>query len=574
MKILFEAYEYPVAVLNKYFCHGILHTNDNQETRVIEYVGYFYYVDEQHPLESDSVFILPKVFMDEDNHPFGLDGVLPEDVIDFNSSEELSLDKHVKEIIFNLSVWLYKAIDTYQKRNEETTITKFENIQNVISSKSDSSATFLDIILRLLAFRKEHKNLLTFISVVNHSNKDKIHWRKTISANQPYMQKGKPVYVDFRAKEKIVDYDEELLVLFFSVLEYIRKKYYFKVEVDINYQLISYSRIETMIDSCKGTRLLKSIRKKYFTDELVALWQLLYSFFDKAERVANKRYHEDRLLVKDFPRVFEDMIDYLISDEEYPRELKEQEDGKIIDHIFVGSSLINKGDSIYYVGDSKYYKIGKELESKSVAKQFTYAKNIIQRNINVMQGFDKGDKGCYFSYRDDVLTYGYDITPNFFISAKVDKDIERYDYNQLNLENISKKIEDNLSRHFDNRLFDRDTLILQRYNVNFLYVLSTYASLAENNRIAFRNQMRQEIHDDLLQVISDEYKLYQVDIPEEMMQQFIHEHYWKHHGRFYSFCQSGRRILLFASSRASKFADVKHMQEEFACHLYDWICES
>ena len=570
MKILFESYEYPVGVLNKYFSHGFLHTNDALMKRVIEYVGYFYYVDEKHPSESDSVFILPKVFLDECNHPFGIENMMPEDVIDLNNSDSMQNDKHVKECIFGLSVWIYKAIETYRKRNQETTITKPENIKNVMSNKSDSSSTFLDIILRLLDFRKEHKNLLTFISVVSHSNKNKIHWRKTISNSQPYLQKGRPVYSDFRAKEKVVNYDEELLVLFFSVLVYIHKKYYFQTEIDVNYHLLSYSKIQAMIDSCKGTRLLKSIRKKYFTDEMVALWRLLYVFFDKAEQVANKRYHEDMLLVKDFPKVFEDMIDYLISDDDYPKELKEQDDGKIIDHIYVDKSLLNIEDNIYYVGDSKYYRIGADLESKSVAKQFTYAKNIIQRNVNVTRGFDKGDKKRYFSYRDDELTYGYDVTPNFFISAMVDKEIGRYSYNQLQLENISKDFEDFLNRHFHNRLFDRDTLILQRYNINFLCVLSAYASQDENNRVSVRKHMRQEIHDDLQKVLSDNYKFYLVVLPEEEMKPFVQRHYWKHHGRFYSYKQSGKRQLIFATAKSSELADKEKLQNELSCKLKDW----
>ncbi len=570
MKILFESYKYPVEVLNKYFSHGCLHTNGPLTTRAIEYVGYFYYVDEKQPSESDGVFILPKVFLDEHNHPFGIDSIMPKDAIDLNNSDNLQKDKSIKEGIFELAIWIYKAIEAYQKRNLATIITQSGNIQNVVSSKSDSSSTFLDVILSLLDFRKKHKNLLTFISVVNHSGKNKIHWSKTISNRQPYLQKGKPVYSDFCAKEKVVDYDEELLVLYVSVLEYIRKRYYFKTEIDVNYPLLSCSKIQFMIDSCKGTRLLKSIRKKYFTDELVALWQLLYVFFDKAEKVANKRYHEDVLLVRDFPKVFEDMIDYLISDDDYPKELKEQDDGKIIDHIYVGKSLLNKKGYIYYVGDSKYYKIGEDLESKSVAKQFTYAKNIIQRNVNVTQGFDKGDKRCYFSYRDDELTYGYDITPNFFISAKVNNEIGCYNYSQLQLENISKDFEDGLNRHFHNRLFDRDTLILQRYNINFLYVLSAYATQDENNRISVRRHMRQEFHDDLQKVISDNYKFYLVDIPEEEMLRFVQRLYWKHHGRFYSYCASGKRQLMFATAKSSELADKEKLQSELSCRLMDW----
>lgn len=42
-----------------------------------------------------------------------------------------------------------------------------------------------------------------------------------------------------------------------------------------------------------------------------------------------------------------------------------------------------KDDTIYYIGDSKYYKRGNSLGKESVYKQFTYARNVIQWNIDL-----------------------------------------------------------------------------------------------------------------------------------------------------------------------------------------------
>ena len=43
---------------------------------------------------------------------------------------------------------------------------------------------------------------------------------------------------------------------------------------------------------------------------------------------------------------------------------KKQEDGKIVDHLFSAPSLIDgEAKQTYYIGDSKYYKIGHELTS-------------------------------------------------------------------------------------------------------------------------------------------------------------------------------------------------------------------
>jgi hypothetical protein len=542
MKVFFEAYEYPLEILREYLSPYLYHAGKSQDKGVIGHVGYFFNVNEEEPSQSDSVFILPKVFIDKDEHPFGLEEKKPEDVIELDTKEDIMIQNGIPQLVFGLSVWIYKAIEHYKKRNTETKSVNEAKIQNVVSNKNDESETFLEIVLQLIAFHKKHRSLLTYISIVNNSNRNKIHWAKTISRNQPIIRNGKPAYVTFRTKEKIVNYDEELIVLFYSVLEYIRQRFHFKVSLDVNYELIPVRKIQSMIDSCKGTRLLKSIRRKYFTDELVALWNLLYVFFDKSERIANKRYHEETLLVKDFQLVFEDMIDYLISDENYPDELKNQDDGKIVDHIYKDKSLVYD-ELIYYVGDSKYYKSGEKLGKNSIAKQYTYAKNIIQRNINVWEGFDMQKdhtKKHYLPYRDE-RTHGYNITPNFFISGVVKRDENGYKTDE-GFRNVSNGLL--LNRHYEDKLFDRDTLILQRYNINFLYVLTSYASQQQYDRDAFRAIARRTFRNDLKKVIARNYHIYQVEIPNgETIEQVVHDNYWELEGKVFSFDD----VLLYAT---------------------------
>lgn len=60
---------------------------------------------------------------------------------------------------------------------------------------------------------------------------------------------------------------------------------------------------------------------------------------------------------------------------------KNLEDGKIIDHLYKENSLIfssGESDKIWHIGDSKYYSDPEDIRGQSIAKQFTYAKNIIQ----------------------------------------------------------------------------------------------------------------------------------------------------------------------------------------------------
>ena len=98
---------------------------------------------------------------------------------------------------------------------------------------------------------------------------------------------------------------------------------------------------------------------------------------------------------------------------------KKQEDGKIVDHLFTAKSLINdESSNTYYIGDSKYYKMGNELGKESIYKQYTYARNVIQWNLDIFNSGIKPESGI--KLRDDE-TEGYNIIPNFFISATMDE---------------------------------------------------------------------------------------------------------------------------------------------------------
>ena len=88
-------------------------------------------------------------------------------------------------------------------------------------------------------------------------------------------------------------------------------------------------------------------------------------FFDEARQVYITTEKREYLLVKSFYVVFEAIIDELVGDNPLPDGMeKKQEDGKIVDHLFTAQSLIDsEAKQTYYIGDSKYYKMGHELGS-------------------------------------------------------------------------------------------------------------------------------------------------------------------------------------------------------------------
>lgn len=359
MILLFEEYQYPKQRLNEALSgYDYMCTELRNGKAKVQYVGYFFSKE-----RDDSVFILPKVFIEEHNQQkLAFGKYLPEDIIFINAFENGAVKKIIDDsdhnVIFELSVWIYRAITQFVSRNIDTNIVEDTVIQNPTDANGNKSQTMLDIILQLLDFHKKHRHLFTYISIINASGNNKIHWAKTINKTQPLMVGKTPYYVEFRNKSKVVNLDEELIVLFYSTLEYLCSTYNFRIKSDVQYELLSVQKISDLIKTKRGTRILKKIRRKYFTDEFVKLWRLLFTFFDMAENIKSHKYHEDRLLVKNFNIVFEDMIDYLIGSKmgDIPDELKNQADGKIVDHIYKSKSLIDDHD-IYYVGDSKYYPL-------------------------------------------------------------------------------------------------------------------------------------------------------------------------------------------------------------------------
>lgn len=84
------------------------------------------------------------------------------------------------------------------------------------------------------------------------------------------------------------------------------------------------------------------------------------------------------------------------------------------------------------------------------------------------------------------------MIPNFFISGFVYDD-HRYNAGE---KNIRKHYNGNgehcttVSYQFPDRLFDRDTLFLSQYDVNFLYVLFLYARNKANEKAQWKRKVR------------------------------------------------------------------------------------
>lgn len=511
------------------------------------YVGYCY-----SKTAKDVIFFLPKVVLtgehNDENVADTIFGATPQDIIDFNSdSIKLKFTeegcKEYKEFLSTLSIWIYRTISVYKETHNDN-ILEPKEYQGESRGKKIKHNTLLDVIIALRDFNKNNQDYFTFIAKNIHSGFNKIQWQKTITSTNPVFLKGQPIYTDPVNRKKMVNFDEELLVIFFSILNYIREEHGFSFDINIHYQLISLDKIKrSYIDKNLGCRRLKQIKYKYFSDKALRIWDLCYAFFDREYKISINRQAEDFLLAKNFNLIFEAMIDTLISGDDkqkLPKELTDQRDGKLVDHMFIGQGLIEQSnlpaELTYYIGDSKYYKRSKDdttvLGDKSIYKQYTYAKNVIQWNMNLF--LDDNDDGEQPQLRDS-LTEGYNPIPNFFISARIPNKKEGnkfLSFEEGQLEPQANGIQFN--RQFENRLFDRDTLLLCHYDVNFLYIVSLYGRANKSKQATWREYVRKEFRKKIQDTFNQLYTFRTIQ-PRDGMDcyRFLKENFSQLNGKIY-----------------------------------------
>ena len=521
MRILIEEYQYEYEdVYDVLKGLGVL--QDVAGKVSLSYVGYYFNDD---PDVNDCVFILPKVLLEGE---FGKEKVFghiePKDLINAEYCKELTTEEHT--FIYNLSVWIYRAItvfrdhefDRVEDGKRQSSIVLYKQAPMMGHTRKRKANTFLDVLLTLQEWNKRNESFVMFIVKNLHSGYNKINWTRTISRSQAVIQESgcgsrrqDVSYLNPINKKRQINFDEELLVIYYSVLQHMHDEYGFPVRINVNFPLIQGEKFKRYINGY-GKRRLKQIKYKYFSDKALELWELCYAFFDRPDNIMLNVDQREYLLVKSFHIVFEAIIDELIAgDQTLPKELKDQPDGKRVDHIYQYQELTNNAtdDHIYYIGDSKYYKRGNSLGKESVYKQFTYARNVIQWNIDLFNDGKTEDRNGHVKLRDDV-TEGYNIIPNFFISAnqnvlQPEDDIKLIDSDK---EAGQRRQQYYLSRQFENRLFDRDTFLLAHYDVNFLFVIALYGRNHQSSKVAWRNKVRKMFRKEIQQMLKDNFEFY------------------------------------------------------------------
>ena len=521
-----------------------------------------------NPHIKDCVFILPKVLIDENEKAFG--HIDPTDLIHLDKAE--SLTEEERRFIYEFAVWIYRALYVFKNSNPDNDIIYHKQMTKVGNHHRHMTNTFLEVLLALVDFNKKNQNFFMMVLRNLHSGNNKINWTKTISSSQAFVQdEEEPIYLDPVNKKRQINFDEELLVIFFSILNYIRGRYGFPVQIQMGYELIQGEQFNRYLNGYGQIRL-RQIKYKYFSDKTLYLWELCYAFFERSHQIAITSELQEYLVAKNFNIVFEAIIDELVGDKELPEGLKDQPDGKIVDHLYSYKSLTTTGDEnkdVFYIGDSKYYKLGNEIGSESVYKQFTYARNVIQWNMNLfLDGKDNNWSKRVSKYRDEV-TEGYNIVPNFFISARMDKELS-YD------DKIYETQKDNkffIQRHFENRLFDRDTLLIYHYDVNFLYVVSLYAQNDDGAKQQWKDKVRALFRKEIQQKLQGDFKFYAMTAhPNVDATQYIEENFKEVLGKLYQPFPNKEFFSLALDSNEKYKLENDQLLEELRKHFYVEEC--
>lgn len=564
MKIFIEGESYPIKILKDTF--GEKFYSPNGVNGIIDNVGYY------HNNNNEVIYLLPKVFI---NTKGLILNKYPKDLFAENSIDDVIESQDELNWLKRFLIIFYKGLIEYRVRYKNTIQSKGDVLQ-LSSSLGENEYSFLDIVLSFVNFHKKNKNTILFIHKKQTSAKHKkVNWGKTVRKSNPFVtNEGIPIYSELNVKKKYIDTEEELLCMFYSVLNHLKTEYNFSIQIDESYTIAKGSAYEKL--AANAPQLLKKIRYKYFSDTLVKMYKLLELYFSKSNKVSIQNKNEDFIMVKYYHLIFEDMIDKLITSKIDSKEtskgvslkkLKENKDGKIIDHLFEYDSLIDHDESIFYIGDSKYYKTNNEVQENSIYKQFTYAKNVIQFNIDLLNEGKKINNNI--RYRDKV-TEGYNITPNFFIQGVV-TDIFNFDDDKLAID-FDKGIKH--SYHFKERIFDRDSLFVNHYSINFLFVLKSYTDKSSFELEKYRVEIHKKFRTNFVSYLKKQnlFKFYQTEFEsKELLKQFIDTEFRNLTGRVYISKSNDKRLILAINGSDIElkeyFTDIydkgKHLRETY-----------
>jgi hypothetical protein len=543
MKILVERYAYtPDLLQNRIPQDWLLPLQDGRV--MLNRVGYY-----RSTHQEELFLIVPKIFETTPHHfdNIPLEQLAQKDVATL--FKDFERNQSEIDYIYRFALSLYLSLREFQKRTHETTIIRQDYLQNILSTLSDNETSELDCVMSLVEFFRNNRDLIIFkLKQIQSQHFKKTDWRKTVQKTTPFfVNDGKtPLYTQTIQKQREPNNEEEILIVFFSLMQLFHKEYGLNTRFDAS-GLSLIDGIDTPSVQRRLVKRLKALKNQYFSDKLKQMLLLMLQYFEKKEHARTQQGKPEYVLCQDYHLVFEDMIDKLLSDTDFERKLKEQSDGKIVDHIFKGDSLFMP-DPIWYIGDSKYYKPTTQMSENAIYKQHTYAKNIIQYNINLFNTNSPQEK--FLRYRD-TLTEGYNITPNFFIQAYINA--QDFTDTHANFRYIEGGT--HLNKHFFNRVFDRDSLSTHTFEINFMFVFQNYITASNTTQKQFKAAAKTQIYDSVKAFYQDKFDFYTLE-PLNNTSDFIEKYFKILNGKIYrSSNVADSHSIILGLEKAAEFND-------------------
>lgn len=538
MRILIEGQRYPTDFLHQLLEHELFYIVKGTEG-IITHVGYF------HALHLDEViYFLPKVFF-WNNLALGQFDTMQ--IAQYRIEDNSELEKKYSWIK-RLLILFYKSLTTYKRRCTDSLLIQKNDSIDLHSNIGEQEFTYLDLMLSFFNFYKKNHHLTAFQTVYRRNKQAKRpNWTKTIQKTQPlFNKKGQPIYTNIYNKKKIQNREEDLITIFLSILNHFQKTYKLKnIRIDENFHLYTENKFSWL--QKYGQTLLSKIKYRYFSDQLKSMYRLCELYLSKTNKALSRKSKSEYIIVRNYNLIFEDMVDYLLTDsdlDENIQALKQNKDGKIIDHLFEYDSLIDNS-AVHYIGDSKYYKPDNEVKGINLYKQFTYAKNVIQLHINLL---NEKKLPRHLRYRDE-LTEGYNITPNFFIYGFIPVDNNRELIISFDSHHLESKGDIKKTSHFPTRLFDRDTLFVHQYQLNFLFILKAYTIKRQSIIRNFRTQSKKLFRENFIRYFKTqtEFSFYEKQFTKSDLSCFLNEHFRMLNGRCISIAQEENKVKLLVA---------------------------
>ncbi|MDV6167616.1 hypothetical protein R1T16_04220 [Flavobacterium sp. DG1-102-2] len=516
MRVLLEGSKYNIEELKEVFDDPKFYTQDGL-SGTVNSVGYYHSF-----VNNTLIYMLPKVFLGSDGMILGC---TPEELFrkDMNRSF-----KHSGENLWTrqLLVYFYNSLAEFRSRYKNSGIIENSETFELNTNLGVSEYSYMDLLLSFINFYKKNKNTILYHHIEYTSNiASRSKWDKTIRKSIPILSNNVPIYLHIKNKSKTINDEEELLCYYFSILNHFKKEHNLPIVIDKSYKTLTGPKFKKLED--KGLSQLRKIKHRYFSDTLKRMYKLCELYFSKTDKSSKLKKREEFISARNYNIVFEDMIDKIFSTDIYNDKtvdditldkLKHNADGKIIDHIYDYKSLIDN-TNIFYIGDSKYYKPTHQAGRLSIYKQFTYAKNVIQFNIDLLNRSKSYEN---VRYRDSI-TEGYNISPNFFIYGFID-DMKNFDEPLLKSTGTPQH-----SYHFEDRLFDRDSLFVIHYRINFLYVLKAYTSVnhfvIKQFRASTKDKFRNEFVSFFNSSLECPFKLYEKEFSKRDLNSFISDNF-------------------------------------------------